>query len=546
MSTPLQSYASATSDIALLGDTIGANLERTVALHGDREALVDVPTHRRWTYNELDVEVDEVALGLLETGIDKGDRVGIWSPSCAEWVLLQFATAKIGAVLVNVNPAYRSHELTYVINQSGLRLLVSALQHKGSDYKAMVQAVRGDCPSLTDVVFIGEPSWQALLDRGGRLDHQLLRERGRQLSADDPINIQYTSGTTGFPKGATLSHHNILNNGFFVGEMVGYGPTDRIAIPVPFYHCFGMVMGNLAATSHGACMVIPAPSFDPAATLQAVQDERCTSLYGVPTMFIAELGLTNFADYDLSTLRTGIMAGSPCPVEVMKQVLSLMHMPEVAIAYGMTETSPVSTMTRVDDDLARRTETVGRTMPHLESKIVDPVTGLTVARGAAGELCTRGHTVMLGYWDEPAKTAEAIDAARWMHTGDLARMDADGYINIVGRIKDLVIRGGENIYPREVEEFLYSHPDIADVQVIGVPDPKYGEELMAWVVMKPSTSALTAELLREFCSGQLAHYKVPRYVHVVEGFPMTVTGKVRKVEMREAAVTILAQSTPAE
>ena len=546
MSTPLQSYASATSDIALLGDTIGANLERTVALHGDREALVDVPTHRRWTYNELDVEVDEVALGLLETGINKGDRVGIWSPSCAEWVLLQFATAKIGAVLVNVNPAYRSHELTYVINQSGLRLLVSALQHKGSDYKAMVQAVRGDCPSLTDVVFIGEPSWQALLDRGGRLDHQLLRERGRQLSADDPINIQYTSGTTGFPKGATLSHHNILNNGFFVGEMVGYGPTDRIAIPVPFYHCFGMVMGNLAATSHGACMVIPAPSFDPAATLQAVQDERCTSLYGVPTMFIAELGLTNFADYDLSTLRTGIMAGSPCPVEVMKQVLSLMHMPEVAIAYGMTETSPVSTMTRVDDDLARRTETVGRTMPHLESKIVDPVTGLTVARGAAGELCTRGHTVMLGYWDEPAKTAEAIDAARWMHTGDLARMDADGYINIVGRIKDLVIRGGENIYPREVEEFLYSHPDIADVQVIGVPDPKYGEELMAWVVMKPSTSALTAELLREFCSGQLAHYKVPRYVHVVEGFPMTVTGKVRKVEMREAAVTILALSTPAE
>ena len=546
MSTPLPSYASATSDTPLLGDTIGANLERTVALHGDREALVDVPTHRRWTYNELDVEVDEVALGLLEAGIDKGDRVGIWSPSCAEWVLLQFATAKIGAVLVNVNPAYRTHELTYVINQSGLRLLVSAVQHKGSDYRAMVDQVRDDCPSLTDVVFIGEPSWQALIDLGGRLDHQLLRERGRQLSADDPINIQYTSGTTGFPKGATLSHHNILNNGFFVGEMVHYGPTDRIAIPVPFYHCFGMVMGNLAATSHGACMVIPAPSFDPAATLQAVQDERCTSLYGVPTMFIAELGLANFADYDLSTLRTGIMAGSPCPVEVMKQVLSLMHMPEVAIAYGMTETSPVSTMTRVDDDLARRTETVGRTMPHLESKIVDPATGLTVPRGAAGELCTRGHTVMLGYWDEPAKTAETIDAARWMHTGDLATMDADGYVAIVGRIKDLVIRGGENIYPREVEEFLYSHPDIADVQVIGVPDEKYGEELMAWVVLKPGTSTLTAESLREFCSGQLAHYKVPRYVHVVEGFPMTVTGKVRKVEMREAAVSILGLPTAAQ
>ena len=546
MSTPLPSYASATSDTPLLGDTIGANLERTVALHGDREALVDVPTHRRWTYNELDVEVDEVALGLLEAGIDKGDRVGIWSPSCAEWVLLQFATAKIGAVLVNVNPAYRTHELTYVINQSGLRLLVSAVQHKGSDYRAMVDQVRGDCPSLTDVVFIGEPSWQALIDLGGRLDHQLLRERGRQLSADDPINIQYTSGTTGFPKGATLSHHNILNNGFFVGEMVHYGPTDRIAIPVPFYHCFGMVMGNLAATSHGACMVIPAPSFDPAATLQAVQDERCTSLYGVPTMFIAELGLADFADYDLSTLRTGIMAGSPCPVEVMKRVVNEMHMAEVAIAYGMTETSPVSTMTRVDDDLARRTETVGRTMPHLESKIVDPATGLTVPRGAAGELCTRGHTVMLGYWDEPAKTAEAIDAARWMHTGDLATMDADGYVNIVGRIKDLVIRGGENIYPREVEEFLYSHPDIADVQVVGVPDEKYGEELMAWVVMKPGASVLTAESLQQFCSGQLAHYKVPRYVHVVDGFPMTVTGKVRKVEMRAAAVSILGLRTPQE
>ncbi len=539
MSAPLPSYTSAVSDVPLLGDTIGANLVRTVALHGDREALVDLPTHRRWTYSELDVEVDEVALGLLDVGVEKGDRVGIWSPSCAEWVLLQYATAKIGAVLVNVNPAYRAHELTYVIKQSGMRLLVSAVQHKGSDYRAMVEQVRGDCPGLLDVVFIGEPSWQALVERGGRIDHQRLRERMALLSADDAINIQYTSGTTGFPKGATLSHHNILNNGYFVGELVHYGPTDRICIPVPFYHCFGMVMGNLAATSHGACMVIPAPSFDPAATLRAVQEERCTSLYGVPTMFIAELGLADFADYDLSTLRTGIMAGSPCPVEVMKRVVSEMHMPEVAISYGMTETSPVSTMTRSDDDLARRTETVGRTMPHLESKIVDPVTGLTVARGETGELCTRGHTVMLGYWDEPAKTAEAIDPARWMHTGDLATMDAEGYVNIVGRIKDLVIRGGENVYPREVEEFLYSHPDIADVQVVGVPDAKYGEELMAWVVMRPGTSVLTIEGLREFCSGQLAHYKVPRDVHVVEGFPMTVTGKIRKVEMREAAVEIL-------
>ncbi|MBC7639113.1 MAG: AMP-binding protein [Rhodoferax sp.] len=539
MSAPLPSYTSAVSDVPLLGETIGANLVRTVALHGDREALVDLPTHRRWTYSELDVEVDEVALGLLDVGVEKGDRVGIWSPSCAEWVLLQYATAKIGAVLVNVNPAYRAHELTYVINQSGLRLLVSAVQHRGSDYRAMVEQVRRDCPGLLDVVFIGEPSWLELVERGGRIDHQRLRQRMALLSADDAINIQYTSGTTGFPKGATLSHHNILNNGFFVGELVHYGPTDRICIPVPFYHCFGMVMGNLAATSHGACMVIPAPSFDPAATLRAVQEERCTSLYGVPTMFIAELGLADFADYDLSTLRTGIMAGSPCPVEVMKRVVSEMHMPEVAISYGMTETSPVSTMTRSDDDLARRTETVGRTMPHLESKIVDAATGLTVARGQTGELCTRGHTVMLGYWDEPAKTAEAIDPARWMHTGDLATMNADGYVNIVGRIKDLVIRGGENVYPREVEEFLYSHPDIADVQVVGVPDARYGEELMAWVVMRPGTSPLTSEGVREFCSGQLAHYKVPRYVHVVEGFPMTVTGKIRKVEMRAAAVEIL-------
>ena len=539
MSAPLPSYTSAVSDVPLLGETIGANLVRTVALHGDREALVDLPTHRRWTYSELDVEVDEVALGLLDVGVEKGDRVGIWSPSCAEWVLLQYATAKIGAVLVNVNPAYRAHELTYVIQQSGLRLLVSAVQHKGADYRAMVEQVRRDCPGLSDVVFIGEPSWQALVERGGRIDHQRLRERMALLSADDAINIQYTSGTTGFPKGATLSHHNILNNGYFVGELVHYGPTDRICIPVPFYHCFGMVMGNLAATSHGACMVIPAPSFDPAATLRAVQEERCTSLYGVPTMFIAELGLADFADYDLSTLRTGIMAGSPCPVEVMKRVVSEMHMPEVAISYGMTETSPVSTMTRSDDDLARRTGTVGRTMPHLESKIIDPATGLTVARGQTGELCTRGHTVMLGYWNEPAKTAEAIDPARWMHTGDLATMNAEGYVNIVGRIKDLVIRGGENVYPREVEEFLYSHPDIADVQVVGVPDARYGEELMAWVVMRPGTSPLTSEGVREFCSGQLAHYKVPRYVHVVEGFPMTVTGKIRKVEMREAAVEIL-------
>jgi fatty-acyl-CoA synthase len=539
MTAPLPSYTSAVSDTPLIGETIGANLRRTVARHGDREALVDVPTHRRWTYNELDVEVDELALGLLELGIENGDRVGIWAPNCAEWVLLQYATAKVGAILVNVNPAYRSHELSYVVKQSGMRLLVSASRHKSSDYRQMVEQVRPDCPALTDVVYLGEESWRTLIENGGRLDHHRLAEREATLDPDDPINIQYTSGTTGFPKGATLSHHNILNNGYFVGELVHYTQLDRICIPVPFYHCFGMVMGNLAATSHGACMVIPAAAFDAAATLQTVQEERCTSLYGVPTMFIAELGLPDFDRYDLSTLRTGIMAGSPCPVEVMKRVVAEMHMSEVAICYGMTETSPVSTMTRSDDDLARRTETVGRTMPHLETKVIDPETKLVVPRGTPGELCTRGHTVMLGYWDEPDKTAEAIDAARWMHTGDLATMDADGYVNIVGRIKDMVIRGGENIYPREVEEFLYTHPDIADVSVVGVPDERYGEELMAWVVLRSGAQPLTAEAVREFCSGRLAHYKVPRYVHLVDAFPMTVTGKVRKVEMREAAVGIL-------
>jgi fatty-acyl-CoA synthase len=416
---------------------------------------------------------------------------------------------------------------------------VAAVTHKTSDYRAMVEEVRADCPGLVDVAYIGEDSWTALVDRGSGVDHQRLRERMAQLGADDAINIQYTSGTTGFPKGATLSLHNILNNAYFVGELVHYTELDRICLPVPFYHCFGMVMGNLAATSHGSCMVIPAPSFEAAATLQAVQDERCTSLYGVPTMFIAELGLPGFAEYDLSTLRTGIMAGSPCPVEVMKRVVNEMNMAEVAICYGMTETSPVSTMTRSHDDLARRTETVGRTMPHLESKIVDPVTGLTVPRGEAGELCTRGYAVMLGYWQEPDKTAEAIDAARWMHTGDLATMDGEGYLNVVGRIKDVVIRGGENVYPREVEEFLFAHPDVADVSVVGVPDARYGEELMAWVVMKPGAAPLTAEAVREFCAGKIAHYKVPRYVHVVEEFPMTVTGKIRKVEMRESAVEIL-------
>jgi fatty-acyl-CoA synthase len=526
------SYASGVSDLPLLGETIGENLEHTVARFGDREALVDVAAGARWTYAEFDAAVNRVALGLLDRGIAKGERVGIWAPNCAEWVIVQYATAKIGAILVNVNPAYRTHELEYVVKQSGMRLLISAVSFKTSDYQAMVTAI-----GFADVVYLGSPEWQELAAFDG--DAAGLAERAATLTFDDAINIQYTSGTTGFPKGATLSHHNILNNGYFVGEGVSYTEHDRVCLPVPLYHCFGMVMGNLGATSHGACIVLPAPGFDPAATLRAVAQEKITSLYGVPTMFIAELGLPDFAGYDLSSLRTGIMAGSPCPVEVMKRVVAEMNMAEVAICYGMTETSPVSTMTRRDDGLDRRTETVGKVMPHLESKVVDPATGLPVPRGAAGELCTRGYSVMLGYWDQAEATAEAIDAARWMHTGDLATMDADGYLNIVGRIKDLVIRGGENVYPREVEEFLYSHPDISDVQVIGVPDARYGEELMAWVVMRPGATGLTAADVREFCAGKLAHYKVPRYVHVVDGFPMTVTGKVRKVEMRERAVEIL-------
>jgi fatty-acyl-CoA synthase len=531
------SYSCAVSGAPLLGETIGENFERTVGRFPDREALVDVPTGRRWTYAELDADVDRLALALLAWGIAKGDRVGIWSPNCAEWVIVQYATAKVGAILVNVNPAYRGHELEYVVRQSGMRLLISAVTHKTSDYRSMVDEI-----GFADVVYIGEDSWRKLLGRAAEAPPERLRERMASLTFDDPINIQYTSGTTGFPKGATLSHHNILNNGYFVGELVDYDETDRVCLPVPFYHCFGMVMGNLGVTSHGACVVIPAPGFDPAATLRAVQEERCTSLYGVPTMFIAELGELAHSGYDLSSLRTGIMAGSPCPVEIMKRVVTEMNMREVAICYGMTETSPVSTMTRTDDDLACRTETVGRAMPHIEVKIIDVESGLTVPRGEP-ELCTRGYSVMLGYWNEPAKTAEAIDAARWMHTGDLATMDDDGYVNVVGRIKDMVIRGGENVYPREVEEFLYGHADIADVQVIGVPDEKYGEELMAWIVMRPGATPLTAEMVGDFCSGRIAHYKIPRYVHLVDGFPMTVTGKIRKVEMREHALKLLGLET---
>lgn len=542
LSQSVPSYASGTWDAPMLGDTIGDNFDRTVAAHGDRDALIDRGSGRRWTYRELAREVDALATGLLGTGITKGDRVGIWAPNCAEWTMVQYATAKIGAILVNINPAYRSHELEYVLDQAGIRMLIAAPAFKTSDYAAMIEQVRPERAALEHVLLLGSEQWDRLLDDGRaalEADRAALDRAQGALSADDPINIQYTSGTTGFPKGATLSHHNILNNGYFVGELCGYTEHDRVCIPVPFYHCFGMVMGNLACTSHGAAMVIPGPAFEPATTLAAVQAERCTSLYGVPTMFIAELADPDFDSYDLSSLRTGIMAGSPCPVEVMKQVIERMGMAEVSICYGMTETSPVSLQTRRDDSIDQRVSTVGRVGPHLEVKIVDPATGLTVPRGEAGELCTRGYSVMLGYWNNTEKTSEAIDSARWMHTGDIGVMDSDGYVAITGRIKDMVIRGGENVYPREIEEFLYTHPDILDAQVIGVPDPKYGEELMVWIRMREGAQPLDVDKVREFCTGRLAHYKIPRYVHLVDEFPMTVTGKIRKVEMRELSLELI-------
>jgi len=542
MTEPAQlSYSHGTAEQTLLGETIGANLTRTAAAFGDRDAVVDVPAGRRWTYAQLDADTDTLARGLVAAGLKAGDRVGIWAPNCAEWVLLQYATAKAGIILVNINPAYRSHELNYALRQSGVRLLVSAESFKTSNYRAMIEEVSGGLPALERVIYLGSADWDELFVVGrmpiaGGGDQ--LAERQAMLSFDDPINIQYTSGTTGFPKGATLSHHNILNNGYFIGEGCGYTEQDRVCIPVPFYHCFGMVLGNLACTTHGAAIIIPAAGFDPAATLRAVAAERCTSLYGVPTMFIAELALPDFASYDLSSLRTGIMAGSPCPVEVMKRVVSEMHMSEVTICYGMTETSPVSAQTRADDDMERRVSTVGRVHPYVEVKIVDPETGLTVPRGATGEMCTRGYSVMLGYWDDPEQTSDAIDQARWMHTGDLAVLDEAGYLNIVGRIKDMIIRGGENVYPREIEEFLYSHPAVEDVQVIGVPDAKYGEEICAWVKLRPGQQ-LTEQELREFCTGQIAHFKIPRYLRITTEFPMTVTGKVQKFKMRDTSITEL-------
>jgi fatty-acyl-CoA synthase len=524
------------SDVPLLGETIGANLERTVARFGDRDAVVSCHQGVRMSYADFDAAVDRVASGLLAAGLQKGDRVGMWSPNCAEWVIVQFATAKAGVILVNINPAYRTHEVEYALRQSSVKLLVSARAFKTSDYRAMIDEVRGGLPALQAVVYLDSPEWDDLA--ATPVDADAVRSRQADLAFDDPINIQYTSGTTGFPKGATLSHHNILNNGYFVAELCDFTEADRVCLPVPFYHCFGMVMGNLGAVTHGSCIVIPAPGFDPGATLAAVAAERCTALYGVPTMFIAELGHEDFATFDLTSLRTGIMAGSPCPVEVMKRVQRDMHMTEVGICYGMTETSPVSTQTRSDDSLERRVSTVGRPGPHIEVKIIDPDTGLVVPRGETGEFCTRGYSVMLGYWDEPEKTAESIDAARWMHTGDLATMDDDGYCNIVGRIKDMVIRGGENVYPREIEEFLYTHEDVSDVSVVGVPDERYGEELCAFVVTRRGGS-LTEDAVREYCRSRLAHYKVPRYVVFTDGFPMTVTGKVQKFKMREDAIARL-------
>jgi fatty-acyl-CoA synthase len=529
------------TDVPLLDETIPANLARIAAEHGGREALVSCHQGIRWTYAELHDRVRRLATGLLALGLEPGDRVGIWSPNYAEWTLVQYATAEIGVVLVNINPAYRTHELHYALEQSGCRVLIAAPRFASSDYRAMAAEVRAELPALEHAVFFWDDRWDELVAGDPGRDDERARI-GSRLTPDDPINIQYTSGTTGFPKGATLTHRNILNNGYFVTSLQRFGPDDRLCIPVPFYHCFGMVMGNLGCTSQGATMVIPNDSFDPKAVLDAVQAERCTALYGVPTMFIAELGLENFDDYDLSSLRTGVMAGSPCPVEVMRQCISRMNMSDVTICYGMTETSPVSTQTLPDDSLAHRTETVGRVHPHVEIRIADPNTGATLDRGETGEFCTRGYSVMRGYWNDEARTGDAIDDDGWMHTGDLAVMADDGYVNIVGRIKDMIIRGGENIYPREIEEFLYTHPDIEDVQVVGVPDERYGEQLMAWVRARPDSdlaASQDADAVREYCRGRIAHFKIPYYVKFVDAFPMTVTGKVRKVEMREVSVAEL-------
>lgn len=528
------SYVHGASAVPLLGETIGENLYRTCQNFPDREALISVHQDYRATYAQLWQQVEEVAKALLAIGVQQGERVALWAPNCYEWVLVQYATARIGAILVNVNPAYRTSELAYVLRQSGASVLVSAVAFKGSDYRAMIDEARPTCEQLRETIYLAE-DWAQFLRNAQRTSDDELWVATQRVHFDEPVNIQYTSGTTGFPKGVTLSHHNILNNGYFIGQRLAYSEYDKVCIPVPFYHCFGMVIGNLCCTAHGACIVIPAESFEALAVLRAVQAERCTSLYGVPTMFIAELQLPEFDRFDLSSLRTGVMAGSPCPVEVMKKVQAQMHMHEVEICYGMTETSPVSLQTSHGTPLAKQVSTVGTVQDHLEIKIIEPVTGALLPRGEPGELCTRGYSVMLGYWNNPQATAEAIDPAGWMHTGDLAVMDDEGYVNIVGRLKDMILRGGENVYPREIEEFLYTHDALEDVQVIGVPSEKYGEEVMAWVKVKSGHNATAAEL-EQFCRRSIAHYKIPRYWKFVSAFPMTVTGKIRKVEMRELAV----------
>lgn len=534
-----QSYAVGPTDVPLIEETIWQNLAKTAARFPQNIALIDAAVDRQWTYEQFSNDVRKLATGLHDAGVTTGERVGIWALNRWEWVMVQYATAQLGAIMVNINPAYRQHELNYVLKQAEITTLISSEEVPTSNYPRMIERAQQELGTLERIVIMNSESWDEVFDVAA--DDETLDKIAATLNNTDAINIQYTSGTTGFPKGATLSHRNILNNGFFVGETNRYTDQDRICIPVPYYHCFGMVMGNLAATTHGATMVIPGPSFNPEQTLATVEKYRCTALYGVPTMFIAELALENLADFDLSSLRTGIMAGSPCPDEVMRQVINTMHMDEVTICYGMTETSPVSMQTRPDDELHLRTSTVGRPNPHAEIKIIDPDTGETLPINADGELCTRGYLVMKGYWNEPERTAEVLDDDGWLRTGDVARMDENGYVQVTGRIKDMVIRGGENIYPREIEEFLYTHPDIIDAQVIGVPDERYGEELMAWIRLRKGAPKLTAEALREFSRSSLAKYKIPRYVHIVDEFPTTVTGKVRKVEMRSVAIDLLAQ-----